>query len=82
MFVSQAGVGIPPVRPGRRGTTPPLWLEAKSLKNGMTHHWISRAQTNKQTSTLSKNISQLFSFVVKLVFHLRFNGFVPLTKVT
>ena len=38
MFVSQAG--IPPVRPGRRGTTPPLGLEAKSLKNGMTPHWI------------------------------------------
>ena len=47
MFVSQAG--IPPVRPGRRGTTPPLGLEAKSLKNGMTHYWISRsrAHTNK-----------------------------------
>ena len=49
MFVSQAGVGIPPVRPGRRGTTPPLGLEAKSLKNGTTHYWISRsrAHTNK-----------------------------------
>ena len=49
MFVSQAG--IPPVRPGRRGTTPPLGLEAKSLKNGTTHYWISRsrAHTNKQT---------------------------------
>ena len=24
-----------------------LGLEARSLKNGMTHHWISRAQTNR-----------------------------------
>ena len=41
MFVSlsQARVGIPPVRPGREVPTPPLGLEAKSLKNGMTHHW-------------------------------------------
>ena len=53
MFVSQAGVGIPPVRPGRRGTTPPLGLEAKSLKNGTTHYWISRsrAHTNKNKKT-------------------------------
>ena len=54
MFVSQAGVGIPPVRPGRRGTTPPLGLEAKSLKNGTTHYWISRskAQTNENKNIL------------------------------
>ena len=36
------------VRPGREAqTTPPLGREAKSLKNGMTHHWNFRAQTNK-----------------------------------
>ncbi len=31
---------------GREAPTALLGLEAKSLKNGMTHHWISRTQTN------------------------------------
>ena len=30
----------------------PLGLEAKSLKNGMTHYWISRALENKQTKLI------------------------------
>ena len=37
------------VRPGREiPTTPPLGLEAKSLKNGVTHHWNFQGP-NKQT---------------------------------
>ena len=57
LVLSRACVGLPPIRPGREVTTPPpLGLEAKSLKNGMTHYWISRSrahskQTNKQTLT-------------------------------
>ena len=54
MFVlTQAGVGIPPVRPGRRGTTPPLGLEAKSLKKRddplLDFKIQGPFQTNKQT---------------------------------
>ena len=40
MYVSNPGtLRSPTVRPGRKVPTPPLGLEAKSLKIGMTHHW-------------------------------------------
>ena len=42
---------IPTINTGGREApfSTPLGLEAKSLKNGMTHYWISRAHENKQT---------------------------------
>ena len=52
MFVSPSPIpGMlrrPKVRPGREAPTT-LGLEAKSLKNGMTHHWNFQGpkQTNK-----------------------------------
>ena len=69
MFPTQARVGIPPVRPGREVPTPPLGLEAKSLKNGMTFYWTkpdllarSRARTNKQTM-LVLFLSKIYIFL-------------------
>ena len=43
---------IPTINTGGREApfSTPLGLEAKSLKNGMTHYWISRAHENKQTN--------------------------------
>jgi len=49
---------IPTINTGGRESpsSTPLGLEAKSLKNGMTHYWISRAHENKQTDIVIKCI--------------------------
>ncbi len=67
MFVSASPIPgtlrSPTVRPGREApTTPPLGLEAKSLKNGMTHHWNFQGpkQTNKHIRHSNFEMSQYF----------------------
>ena len=54
MFIPTINTG------GREEPTPPLGLEAKSLKDGMTHHWISRDQTGHRGSDPHSKIMKQF----------------------
>ena len=61
--------GFPPVRPGREVLTSPLGLEAKSLKNGMTHYWISRAHEKQTKTKQTKKAVMNFSKILFIFGH-------------
>ena len=61
MFVSNPGLcQIPLVRPGREVPIPPLGLEVESLKNGTTHHWISRSRARYKQTLTNRNSRIIF----------------------